>query len=188
MKKMDLSKILSFVPAVLLGIAHIIVIVAVILSYKYYAIYPSIFISIVAIIILFLLIIDVILLVGTRHRDKVLKTIAAVLAVLVIVGGSIGIHYIHQLNVAVSGVVDGNSDGTETISGMFVSYKKEYPTLKDMNGKSIGFLNESAEGISSIASDLLDKNKIDYGSVPYNSYIEMYQALVAVVIKDYISV
>lgn len=178
MKKMDLSKILSFVPAVLLGIAHIIVIVAVILSYKYYAIYPSIFISIVAIIILFLLIIDVILLVGTRHRDKVLKTIAAVLAVLVIVGGSIGIHYIHQLNVAVSGVVDGNSDGTETISGMFVSYKKEYPTLKDMNGKSIGFLNESTEGISSIASDLLDKNKIDYGSVPYNSYIEMYQALV----------
>ena len=178
MKKMDLSKILSFVPAVLLGLAHIVVIIAVILSYKYYAIYPSIFISIVAIIILFLLIIDIILLVGTKHKDKVLKVIAGVLATLVIIGGSVGIYYIHQVNKAVSGVVDGNSDGSETISGMFVSYKKEYPTLKDMNGKSIGFLNESVEGISSIASELLDKNKIDYGSVPYNSYIEMYQALV----------
>ena len=178
MKKMNLSKILSFVPAVLLGLAHIIVIVAVAMSYKYYAIYPSIFISIIAIIILVLMIIDVLLLIGTRHRDKALKIIASVLSVLILIGGSVGVYYIGRLNKAVSGVIDGNSDGSETVAGMFVSYKKEYPTLKDMNGKSIGFLNEGTEGVSSMASDLLDKNKIDYGSVLYNSYVEMYQALI----------
>ena len=176
-KKPDLSQVVPFVPAILLGLAHIVVIIAVILSYKYYNIYPSIFISAIAIVILFLLIIDIILLVGMKHNDKGLKIIASVLAVLVLIGGSIGVYYIHQVNKAVSGVIDGNSNGSETISGMFVSYKREYPTLKDMAGKSIGFLNEGTEGISSIATELLDKNKIDYGSVLYNSYIEMYQAL-----------
>lgn len=173
-----LSKVFTYIALALLALAHIMVIVAVILSYKYYALYPSIFVSVIAIVILFLLIIDIILLIGLRHKDIALKIVAGVLALFILIGGTVGVYYINEVNRAVDGVVDGNTKTEQTVSGMFVSYKKTYATLKDMSGKSIGFLNEGTDGITSIATNLLDKNKIDYGTVLYNSYVEMYQALI----------
>ena len=44
-----LSKVFTYIALALLALAHIMVIVAVILSYKYYALYPSIFVSVIAI-------------------------------------------------------------------------------------------------------------------------------------------
>ena len=173
-----LSKVFTYIALALLALAHIMVIVAVILSYKYYALYPSIFVSVIAIIVLFLLIIDIILLIGLRHKDIALKIVASILALFILIGGTVGVYYINEVNKAVDGVVDGNTKTEEKVSGMFVSYKKTYATLQDMSGKSIGFLNEGTDGIASIATNLLDKNKIDYGTVLYNSYVEMYQALI----------
>lgn len=127
-------------------------------------------------------IIDIVFFVGFNHRDIALKIISTVMAVLLLVGGTIGSYALLKANNIVNNVLDdGKSDKYETFSGTFVYYlgnKGQYSTLKDLNGKSIGMLNESSVGLTSIATNLLSKEKVEYGTVYYNTNSELMQALV----------
>lgn len=168
---------LTFFSLLLLALCHIAIIVLVILSYRYYAIYPSVFISAIGIVLIFLIIIDIILFVGINHKDKILKIIACILAFLIFVSGVFGSFYLAKVNSTVKNILDGDSNRFETVSGVFVCYKEEYDSLEDLDGKRIGLLTESTPGISTAAQKILDDAKLDYAPIFYNSYSEIFQDL-----------
>ena len=62
--KLGNRNLLSIIAIVFSLLSHAAVIVAIILSFRYYAIYPSIFVSLVAIVLLIMLILDITLFVG----------------------------------------------------------------------------------------------------------------------------
>lgn len=169
--------------AVFLVLAHIFIIWAIIASMRYYAIYPSLFGSIVAIIICGLAIIDIVFAIGFLNKDRILKIISTVMAVLLLISGSVGTYFISKANTIVGNVLDdGKSDKYETFSGSFVYYKgnkdaNNFKTLSDLAGKKVGMLLETSNGLSYIATNLLSKEKIDYATVDYKTNSEMMQGL-----------
>ncbi|MBR2534247.1 MAG: LCP family protein [Erysipelotrichaceae bacterium] len=169
--------LLSIASITLSLLSHIAVIAAIVLSFRYYAIYPSIFVSLVAIVLLLMLILDIVLFVGLNTKDKALKIVVSVLSLMIFLGGTFGSYYLAKVNGVVNNVLDGNSDKYEDVSGVFVSYKKNYASLESMSGAKVGFLNENTEGVASVATNLLDKAKVDYVPLTYNSYKELFQSL-----------
>lgn len=168
---------LTFFSLLLLALCHIAIIALVFLSYRYYAIYPSVFISAIGIVLIFLIIIDIVLFVGINHKDKVLKIIGCVLAFFIFVSGVFGSVYIARVNSTVNNVLDNDSNKYETVSGVFVSYKNELSSLQDIDGKRVGLLNETTPGISAAAEKILTDAKLDYAPIYYNSYAEIFQDL-----------
>lgn len=176
--KTNASNVLSIISIVLVILSHIGVLAAAILLFRYYNIYPSIFISAIVIIAIILLIVDIIFFFGHKFKDIALKIVVIVLSTFILIGSTVGVYYVREINSAVDGIVDGGTSTTQEVKGVFISYNQKFKTLDELSGKSIGFLNETTEGLTSIAMKTLDDKKIDYGEVFYNSYVEMYQALV----------
>ena len=70
-------------------------------------------------------IIDIIFFVGFSHKDTAMKIISSVMAVLLLVGGTVGSYALARANNIVDNVLDdGKSDKYETFSGVFVYYKQ----------------------------------------------------------------
>ena len=130
-----------------------------------------------------MVIIDIVFFVGFNHKDLALKIISTVMAVLLLVGGTVGSYALMRANTIVNNVLDdGKSDKYETFSGVFVYYTgnkgaNNFKTLKDLSGKKVGMLNETSNGLTYIAGNLLSKEKVDYGQVFYKTNAEMMQAL-----------
>ena len=141
--------ILSIVSIILSALCHIGIIAFIVLSFRYYSIYPSIFASLAAIVLLVMLIADIILFVGLNTKDKGLRIVNIVLSVLLIAGSVFGSYYISEVNGAVNGILDGSTDSYENVSGVFVSYKTEYGSLDKMGGTKVGYLEENTEGVAS---------------------------------------
>ena len=178
-KKVSGKQIFDIVSLVFVALAHIAVILAIVLSFRYYAIYPSIFVSVIGIILCLVAIIDIIYFIGFNHEDTALKVIATVLSVLIFIGGTVGTYYIAKVNGAVDSVLgDGGSTSVETFSGVFVTKDKKIKKLEDLASKKVGFLVESSDGLSSIGRGLLDQSKVDYIDKEYNSNSELIQALI----------
>ncbi len=177
MKHSRRKDILSIVSIVLSVLCHIGIIAFIVLSFRYYSIYPSIFASLAAIVLLVMIITDIILFIGLNTKDKGLRITNIVLSVLLIAGSVFGSFYITKVNSAVEGILDGSKDSYETVSGVFVSYKTEYGSLENMNATKVGYLEENTEGVASVGLKLLDDAKIDYAPIPYNSYKEIFQSL-----------
>ena len=171
------------IPPFVLVMAHVTILLAILWSFRYYSIYPSLFGSAVAVILCLMAIIDIIFFVGFNYRDTALKIISTVMAVLLLLGGTVGSYAFAKANKIVNNVLDdGKSDKYETFSGVFVYYannekNNSFTTLKDLTGKSVGMLNETTNGLTYIATDLLSKEKVDYGTVFYNTNAELMQAL-----------
>ena len=131
-----------------------------------------------------MVIIDIVFFVGFNHRDIALKIISTVMAVLLLVGGTVGSYALLKANNIIDNVLDdGKSDKYETFSGVFVYYDQNkdnnrFSTLKDLTGKKVGMLNETSNGLTYIATNILNKEKIDYATVFYKSNAEMMQALI----------
>ena len=148
--KLALVKWKEVLPPTVLVLAHVAILLAILWSWRYYSIYPSLFGSIVAIVVCLMAIIDIIFFVGFNHRDTVLKTIAMVMAVLLLIGGTVGSVLLGKANKIVNNVLDdGKSDKYETFSGVFVYYDKNegannFTSLKDLNGKRVGMLVETS--------------------------------------------
>ncbi|MBR3250353.1 MAG: hypothetical protein IKF80_01455, partial [Erysipelotrichaceae bacterium] len=83
------KQVFNIASLVFVALAHIAVILAIILSFRYYAIYPSIFISIIGIVICLIIIIDIIYFIGFNHEDTALKVISTILSVLIFIGGTV---------------------------------------------------------------------------------------------------
>ncbi len=178
-KKSKTSKIISLIFLGFLMLAHIAVILAIVLSFRYYAIYPTLFGSIVAIIICILAIADIIFFVGFNHRDLALKIISSVLAIMLLVGGTIGSIYIVRANNVVNSVLDGSSAKYEKYSGVFVCYDKnnKFSKIDDLSGKKVGMLAETSNGISYIAKETLNNSKIKYDLIEYKTNAELITSL-----------
>ena len=181
--KLALIKWKEVLPPAVLVLAHVAILLAILWSWRYYSIYPTLFGSIVAIVVCLMAIIDIVFFVGFNHRDAVLKTIAMVMAVLLLIGGTVGSVLLGKANKIVNNVLDdGKSDKYETFSGVFVYYEKNegannFTSLKDLNGKRVGMLVETSNGLTYIANQLLSKEKIDYAQIDYKTNAEMMQGL-----------
>ena len=117
----NFSLIGTILCSLLLVGAHIAILLAIFWSYRYYSIYPSLFGSIVAIVLCVLLIVDIIFFVGFNHKDIALKVISTILALFLLAGGTVGSYFIAKANGAVNGILDdGSSDKYENFSGVFV--------------------------------------------------------------------
>ena len=177
-KKWTKQQIISLVALITLVIAHVVVLLSIALSFRYYSIYPSLFGSIVGIVICLLIVVDIIFFVGFNHQDIALKVISCVLVGFMLLGGTVGSYYIAKTNGIVNEVLDGGSQKYETYSGVFVSYSKGFQSVDELNGRKVGFLKETQNGISYIAKDILDSAKIDYATVEFNTNAELVQALI----------
>ena len=179
-KKADTKKVLTIIAAAILVLSHIAILLIILQSWRYYGIYPSLFGSIVAIVLCFMAIIDIIFFVGFNHKDLALKVISSVLAVLLFAGGTVGVYFLNKANTIVNNVLDDGSPKYETYSGVFTYYDKnnKFSSLSDLSGKRVGMVVETSDGITSIATKLLSKEKIDYATVDYKSSAELLQALI----------
>ena len=175
-QKLTKQQIFTLVASIILVITHIAIILAIVLSFRYYSIYPSLFGSIVAAILCFLIVIDIIFFIGFNHSDLVLKIVSSVLAVLMLIGGSVGTYFIARANTIVNNVLDGGNSKYETYSGTFVCYSKfnNFSSLNDLAGRKLGLLTETTNGVSYIAKDMVDETKVDYATILPNNdgYIE----------------
>lgn len=111
----------------------------------------------------------------------ILKVISCVLAVLLLIGGTVGTYYISRANTIVGNVLDdGKSDKYETFSGVFVCYDEynKFTKIEDLAGKKVGLLLETSDGITYIASNMLSKAKVDYATVDYKTNTELMQGLI----------
>lgn len=181
--RINRHKVVTIGCAAFLVLAHIMILWATITSWRYYAIYPSLFGSVVAIILCLLAIIDIVFFVGFNHKDLLLKIVSTVMAILLLIGGSVGTYFISKANLIVNNVLDdGKTDKYEMFSGTFVYYRgnktaNNFKELKDLAGKKVGMLVETSNGLSYIATNLLSKEKIDYATVDYKTNAEMMQGL-----------
>ena len=86
-----------------------------------------------------MVIIDIVFFVGFNHKDLALKIISTVMAVLLLVGGTVGSYALMRANTIVNNVLDdGKTDKYETFSGVFVYYTgnkgaNNFKTLKDLS-------------------------------------------------------
>lgn len=180
-RKINPQNLFTLLCLAFLVFAHVAILLAIILSWRYYAIYPSLFGSVVGIILCSLIIIDIVFFVGFNHQDLFLKIVSSVMAVLLLIGGTVGSYYIRKVNATVNNLLDdGKSDKYETFSGVFVCYDKynKFKSLSDLAGKKVGLLLETSDGITYIANDLLAKEKIDFATVDYKTNAEMMQGLI----------
>ena len=179
-KKLSKQQITTIVALSLLVLTHIAVLLAIILSFRYYSIYPSLFGSIVAIVVCMMIIVDIVFFVGFNHQDLALKIISGVLSIMLLIGGTVGTYVVAKANGIVDNVLDGAQQKYETYSGVFVSFNKynSFKSIDELAGKNVGFLKEKTNGISYIAKGMLDEAKLDYGAVEYNTNAEMVQALI----------
>lgn len=179
--KLSKNKITDIIFAVVLVLTHIAILAAVILSFRYYSIYPSIFGSIVAIVLCLLIIIDIVFFVGFNHKDLAYKIISIVLASFLLIGGTVGTYFISRANGIVNGILGNGSDTQyETFSGVFVSNSETstISSLKDIEGKRVGLLNETTNGITYLAIKAMDHEGVKYTCSYFNTNIELLQALV----------
>ena len=106
LKKINGRNLVTIICAVVLVVAHIMILWAIKSSWRYYAIYPALFGSVVGIILCALAIIDIIFFVGFNHKDLFLKIVSTVLAICLMVGGTLGTVYISKANTIVGNVLD----------------------------------------------------------------------------------
>ncbi|MCR4633408.1 MAG: LCP family protein [Erysipelotrichaceae bacterium] len=179
-EKRSSQKTVTIIASAILVLAHVAVLLAILWSWRYYSIQPSLFGSIVGIILCSMVIIDIIFFVGFNHKDIALKIVSTIMAVLLLVGGTVGSYALSKANGIVDNVLDdGKSDKYETFSGVFVCYDQNnrFTSLSDLAGKKVGMLVETSNGLTYIATNLLSKEKIDYATVDYKTNAEMMQGL-----------
>ncbi len=175
------NSILTLAALLVLVVAHITVLLILWWSWRYRAIYPTLYAGLFAILLLFMLIIDIIFFVGFNHNDLMLKIVSSVLAVFLMIGGVGGSYYLAKTNSIVNNVFDdGTTDKYETFSGVFVCYNKynTFHSVEELAGQRVGMLKETSNGITYLAQKILADAKIDYATVDYNTNTELMTALI----------
>ena len=180
-RKINTSNIFTALSALYIVLAHVLIGVVVYLASRYFAIYPQLFGLAIALVVCVLIIIDIIFVIGFIHKDIGMKIFACVFALLLLLGSAFGYKLLSKVNNAVDGVIssEGN-DGPvyETVNGTFVCSKEDnFTSLSDLNGKSVGIVPETSEGVATVGTGMLDEEKINYGTVEYASYDELISAL-----------
>ena len=179
--RLTMNGVLTAIALVVLVIAHIAALLILWWSWRYRAIYPTLYGSLFAILLLFMLIIDIIFFIGFNHQDLAMKIVSSMLAVLLMITGVGASYYLAKTNSIVNNVFDdGKSDKYETFSGVFVCYKKynNFHSVEELAGQRVGMLQETSNGITYLATKILEDAKIDYATVDYKTNTELMTALI----------
>ncbi|MGM9958588.1 MAG: LCP family protein [Erysipelotrichaceae bacterium] len=181
---MNKKKVFDVISTVIVALAHVLLILAIILAYRYFAIYPSLIASIVGIVVCIVVLVDIVFFVGLRYRDMAMKVIGLILAFFIMLGSAFGAFYVNKVNSTIGTVIDtgnnsnnGGSDKiTETVNGVFAvrgEDSSKYISLKSFSGKKVGYVAESTEGVATVGQQLLKDQGIDFASVEYSTNDEM---------------
>ena len=111
-KGMSKKQIFSIVTLLFTVLANIAVVILVLWSYRYADLEKTIFFSIFGMMLCFLIVLDIIFFVGYNQKDRLLKYITCVLAVLLLVVGGVGSFYVGRVNKAVGNIIE-NTDGEQ---------------------------------------------------------------------------
>ena len=172
-------KTLNTASVIVVGLMHILFIVAVILAFRYFAIYPSLVLSLLGILVCVITAIDIVYIVGFRQKDKIMKIISVVMAFLIFIASTVGTYYLGKVNSAVSNVIGttvSNEANYEEVNGVFVCRSEKadkYTDLSSISGKTVGYVTESERGVAEIGLELLDSNNVSYSYHAYTSYEEL---------------
>ena len=183
-----IKTILSITTTVLLFAAHVIVILISTYVFRYYDMYPELFIYLFIIIVCVFIIIDIVYFVGLRHKDVIQKSIVCFISLCMVIGGCYGASLISKANEVVDNVVLGeNEEKKEIVSGVYVSYKNEkfesigeVEQLSKISEFTLGLLAESSENsLSSIATEKLkEKGLNNFKVVSYANNTDLLFALI----------
>lgn len=181
---MNKNTVFNIVSTVVVALAHVFMIVAIMLAYRYFAIYPSLIGSIVGIVLCVVIIVDIVFFVGLGYKDMAMKIVSLVLASFIFLGSAFGAYYVNKVNKTIGSVIDtgnnssssGNDKVMETVNGVFAvrgEDSSEYVGLKSFSGKKIGYVAETTEGVATVGQQMLKDENIDFAAVEYNTNDEM---------------
>ena len=179
-KGMSKKQIFSIVTLLFTVLANIAVVILVLWSYRYADLEKTIFFSIFGMMLCFLIVLDIIFFVGYNQKDRVLKYITCVLAVLLLVVGGLGSFYVGRVNKAVGNIIE-NTDGEqyETIRVVVATYdNNSIKELSDLNGKVVGSLNTTGISAASVGREQIEKAGVKVTYKDYNMSGDLYEALV----------
>lgn len=181
---MNKKKVFDVISTVIVALAHILLILAIILAYRYFAIYPSLIASLVGIVVCVVVLVDIVFFVGLRYKDMAMKVVGLVLAFFIMLGSAFGAFYVNKVNSTIGTVIDtdnnSNNNGsdkiTETVNGVFAvrgEDSSKYISLKSFAGKKVGYVAETTEGVATVGQQLLKGEGIDFAAVEYSTNDEM---------------
>lgn len=173
------NNVFTYILLTLLVLSHLAVLAFILLSSRYYAVDLKMILMFVAFILVLFIITDIICYVGVRHNDKPLKIISTILASLLLIVFLVATFYVYSINTSVDNVLDNSGDEQfEKVSGTFVSYKKSFADLGELNNKKVGVLYETNEGTGSIGQEELASNGVQPLIVQFNTMDDLLFGLI----------
>ena len=115
---MNKNSIFNIVSTVVVALAHIFLVVAIMLAYRYFAIYPSLIGSIVGIVLCLVIIIDIVFFVGLGFKDMTMKVVSLVLASFIFLGSAFGAYYVNKVNKTIGSVIDTGNNSSSSGNDM----------------------------------------------------------------------
>ena len=177
------NKWLLPVAATLTLLSHIGLIVMILWSYRYFGLSKSTFIGIICALVCLVIIMDIIFLVAFRYRDKLLKTINIIMAVLLLAGTGTSAYYLNTINKVVDDVTENSgTEQYETITVVFATHEdnKDIKETADLKGKKVGVIKSfSPDRItaSTLGKDELSRQGVEPVYVEYQSTNDLFLAL-----------
>ena len=178
------TNIFNIISTAIVALAHIFLVAVLFLTYRYFAIYPSLISSIAGIVACIVILVDIVFIVGIKYKDMALKIISFTLAFFIMVGSAFGAVYVNKVNKTIGSVIDignnnssnGNDKAYETVNGVFTVRGEEsskYVSLKSFAGKKVGYVAESTTGVATVGQEILKEANIDFAAVEYETYDEL---------------
>ena len=173
------KNIAAFIPVVLAIIANIVIIAACIIAFKYVGLYKALIYSCLGIIFCIVLIVDIVTFVSFRYKMKITRIIAAVMSVVLLIGGGIGTFYLLKVDAAMGNLIDeGDETQYETIHSVVAVYDNDtIDDISKLNGKKIGSLSTNGISAASICKNKLNEEGISASYKEYNTVSDLYSAL-----------
>ena len=170
-KKMMNKQKFSIATAVLTLLAHIIVLVFVLMSYKYYGLEIKTFVSLIGVIILLLIIVDILFFIGFNYRDHKIKIVVFAISAFLFLSGCAGTFVVRKVNKTVNKIT--SNDGVEQYEEIGVNFTTyDNPSIKeitDLEGKRVGIVVSNGNSATSVGQEKLEKEKIEVDYVEFTT-------------------
>lgn len=175
-KKRQLFSICGLILTILANTAVILILLG---AWRYSALERTTFLAIGGIIICILLILDVIFVVGYAFKDRKLKVINFIFALILLVDGIYGNYLLGRVNGAIDNMIDNSGiDQYETISVSFVTNSQSaISSIEDLDGAMVGINPSSGETPSALGQRYLNEKSISPHYVDYETVNELFLAL-----------
>lgn len=172
-------KIINVILLLLVGLAHLGILLLGVLSYRYFGLQKQLALALVLFAIAILFVLNVTLYVANRYHDHKLKATTLVVATLVLVVSLAGSFFLRRINRTVAKVLE-NSEAVQ-YETMYVSFATNNPSIKDVQdvaGKRFGILASQEENsVASLTKAELERLGITANLVEYRNSNELLVSL-----------